>query len=339
MYIMEAKITSVRIEDEPPISFRLIYLWKISSTAIIHILLIPWMFYYLLKNWLNPIILAYTNLPFSKDLNPSLSKYSLFEKIQSSNPTIGKLIPKTLFIPSSMSADQKIDSVKDFINKHSISYPVIAKPDEGTRSLGGFLVENEESLLWLLKDLKVNYLIQQYYSDPIEAGLYFIRSTQFDHPSQYGIAIKHQVYGELKSPHKNLISLRSKFLCTDVTSRMTPELEKIIVDTAEAIPFDMGRIDVVIPSIEDLFTKPETMKILEVNTGFDTIDLHSADLKYSFLQRVVMIKNKWQYALEVGRKNYLNTSYRINLSTFLVKYIRYGFFLNAIKNRFKSSKI
>lgn len=336
---MSVNLNSTKIEEKPPISFTYTYAWKISSTAIIHIFLIPWMIYYLIRNRMSPIILAYTNLPFSKDLSPNLSKYSLFEKIQSSNPSIGNLIPKTILVISSLSYEQKINSVLNFLKTNMLSYPIIAKPDEGTRSIGAFLVKNEEALEWLLKGIDVNYLIQKYHSDPIEAGLYFIRSTNFEHPSQYGVAIKYDVYGDLKTPHQGLVSLRSKFLCADLTSKLTPELEKVIVETASAVPFDMGRIDVVVPSINDLFSRPEqTLKILEVNTGFDTIDLHSADLKYSFMERLRLIKDKWQYALEIGKVNYLNTTYRIGFGRFFVKYLKYGFFLNSIRNRFRGVK-
>ena len=57
--------------------------------------------------------------------------------------------------------------------------------------------------------------------------------------------------------------MRTRFLCSDKTARLTPALQQMMNAFANAIPFGMGRLDVRARSIDLLLTEPQSSRCLK----------------------------------------------------------------------------
>ncbi len=320
----------------PSLRLRFLTTWRVISVAIVHILLTPAVIAYLLKRRLNPVVLAYVNVNVPNGLDPAQSKYQIYKSIEQRAPEISTLYPKSVLVSAATPLEERVRVARDFLENISHGYPIVAKPDKGTRSIGAYQVSGKEGLRYLLERIKNDYLIEEYCDDPLEAGLYFIRSPNHDHPSQYAVVLKRDSYIAVRSPHSELLPLLKHFLCEDVTKHLTPVLQAKIQEIANALPFDMGRIDVKVHSFKMLFSYPHNMRILEINTGVDAADLHASDLRYPFLQRLRMTWHKWEYALQLGEAYYKASRNHISSFSLLVRYARYGALLRSISANLRS---
>jgi hypothetical protein len=314
----------------PDMRTRFLARWRVLLSTIVHIATLPWIAGYCIRHRCNPIVLAYVNANTPVGMDPSQSKDAIFKAIARCDPTLAALYPRSVLVPAFRGIDDRAQIVRDFMLQHGVGYPIVAKPDRGSRSFGAYRVDGEVGLRHLLERINNDYLIEEYCEGPIEAGLYFVRSPDYDHPSQYGIAVKHHAYVAAVAPHPELTPLRTHFLCNDETARLTPELQKMIRAFADAAPFDMGRLDVRARSLEILLTEPQGMQVLEVNVGFTAADLHVTDLRHPFTTRLGMTIDKWNYAFQLGAAYYAATPEKMLPLEALKKCVRYGFLLGSM---------
>jgi hypothetical protein len=268
---------------------------------------------------------------------PSQSKNAFFKAIERCAPTLAALYPRSVLVAALLDIDDRARVVRDFMSECTIEYPIVAKPDRGSRSFGAYRVDGESGLRYLLERIRHDYLIEEYCEGPIEAGLFFIRSPDDGRPSQYGVAIRHHAYVTAPAPHPELTPLRTRFLCTDETARLTPALQQMMNAFADAVPFDMGRLDVRARSLERLLTEPQTMQVLEVNVGFTAADFHVTDLRHPFATRLRMTIDKWEYALRLGA-SCATAPQRMRLSEGLTKCLRQAFILGSMHKDVYRSK-
>jgi hypothetical protein len=312
------------------IRIRLLARWRVLLSTIVHIGALPWIIGYCIRHRCSPIVLAYVNARTPVGLDPSQSKNAFFKAIEKRDPTLAALYPRTLLVPASIEFDDREKLVKDFLMQHGIGYPIVAKPDRGSRSFGAYRVNGGLGLQYLLERINDDYLIQEYCEGPIEAGLYFLRSPDENRPSQYGIAVKHDAYFAAVAPHPELTPLRTRFLCDDQTARLTPALEQMMRAFADTAPFDMGRLDVRAQSLGLLLAEPRRMQVLEVNVGFTAADLHVTDLRHPLTTRLSMTIQKWNDALRLGEAYYAAASAKIGILDGFKKCLRYGLRLGSI---------
>ena len=93
-------------------------------------------------------------------------------KINILNRIPDAFLPKTIFVEQGKVSKTEI---LQMLQEQDISYPIIAKPDIGER---GFLVEklsSEEDLSVYLKQISVNFLIQEFIAYPIELSILYYR--------------------------------------------------------------------------------------------------------------------------------------------------------------------
>ena len=333
---MSAEDTSVTIYTAAPFWLRVAFMRRICTTAIVHILLLPWVVFYLLRHRVSPVIFAGINPHTPNAHDPAESKYQIFERLAASSLNAASIL-KTILVTPRQTVPERIAAVEYFLASQHIAYPLVAKPDKGTRSVGAFRIENENGLRWLLSTMKTEYIVQEYVQKPIEAGLYFAHSPRPDMPNLYGIAVKHHVYGETAAPHPKLTSLHTRFLCADLTPQLTPALRAYIEHIADVVPFNMGRIDTLAESVDELLHQPERLVILEINTGGpDVVDLHITDLHHSFATQFALSKQNLRYALALGEKHYHDTRTRITSTQFAARYVRYGLFLASTKRHYRA---
>jgi hypothetical protein len=233
----------------PEMRTRLLARWRVLLSTIVHIASLPWIARYCLRRRCSPIVLAYVNAHTPVGMDPSQSKDAIFKAIARCDPTLAALYARSVLVPAFRALDDRAKTVRHFMLQHGVGYPIVAKPDRGSRSFGAYRVDGEVGLQYLLERINNDYLIEEYCEGPIE-----------DHPSQYGIAVKHNAHVAAVAPHPELTPLRTHFLCNDETARLTPELQKMIRAFADAAPFDMGRLDVRARSLEILLTEPNVCR-------------------------------------------------------------------------------
>jgi hypothetical protein len=299
-------------------------------STIVHIAVLPWVIGYCIRHRCNPIVVLYVNARTPVVIDPSESKAALFKAIETRDPELASLYPHALLVPVSHGVDDRVKMVKDFLVQHGIGYPIVAKPDKGSRSFGAYRVNGDAGLQHLLESINHDYRIEEYCEGPIEAGLYFLRSPVDGRSSQYGLAIKHHADDAIAAPHPELTPLRTRFLCSDETARLTPALQQIVRAIADATPFDMGRLDVRARSVESLLTEPHRMRVLDTNVGFTVADLHVTDLRHPLSMRLSMTIDKWRDAFRLGAAHHAASPEKVRVFESLKNCVRYGFVLASI---------
>lgn len=85
-----------------------------------------------------------------------------------------KYKPKTILI----SKDLSFSEAEDLVLKSKFEYPFIAKPDKGARGFRVELIENVKDFREYHRTSKQKYLIQQFIDDPMEFGVFVVRTPK-----------------------------------------------------------------------------------------------------------------------------------------------------------------
>ena len=79
--------------------------------------------------------------------------------------------PKTILIELPASAE----SVLNVLAEQQMGFPVVFKPDQGERGWMVRKIKNAEDVAQYLRDIKINFLIQEWVDMPLEFGVYYVR--------------------------------------------------------------------------------------------------------------------------------------------------------------------
>ncbi|MFY0625375.1 MAG: hypothetical protein JXR07_03700 [Reichenbachiella sp.] len=93
------------------------------------------------------------------------SKYKILKSIPA------EYLPKTYPFPSNVS----MDSFLKKITKEGLNFPIILKPDIGERGFMVELIKCEEMLKNYLDQIKVDFMVQEYVTFPVELGVFYYR--------------------------------------------------------------------------------------------------------------------------------------------------------------------
>ena len=103
--------------------------------------------------------------------------------------------------------DTALDTLLDQIKTHQLHFPIIAKPDIGERGWMVEKIETTEALANYLQRVKVDFLIQEYVSLPLEAGVFYYRYPNAAKGNVSSIVIKEMLHvtGDGQSSIRELI--------------------------------------------------------------------------------------------------------------------------------------
>jgi len=293
----------------------------------------PVYFYYL---WLS---IKSKSLFFFFNANPGIESGGMLieskKKILDLLPE--NLIPITLYFNHPVSKDEVISAMES----QSLHFPIIIKPDHGERGRRVEKIEDSIELTNYLKINRLNVVVQEFISYPIELGIFYIRHPDKDKGTITSIVKKKLLFivGDGSSNVKDLIRQNPRALIQlrDLESRH-PDLMNLIPDKNEKIElvsianhcrgttfingndlinkpltsvidnigkniegFFYGRFDIRCKSIKDL-NGGKNFKILELN-GAKSEPAHIYHPGFSISQAYKVVFQHWQEIYNISRIN------------------------------------
>lgn len=249
----------------------------------------------------------------------------------------GRYYPRTHFCP--VGADYP--EVKRQLRNRALNFPLIAKPDIGERGAQVSLLRTERQLEEYLKRSRVDFLIQEYVSYPMEAGIFYVRIPGEAKGRITGIVGKEflSVTGDGSSTMRELLAREPRSLLQlkvltdrygtlldtvlpkgdrqtlvpygnhcrgakfiDCSDKISPELVDVIDGICKRIPeFYFGRLDLKFASWEDLL-QSTNFSIIEVN-GAGSEPTHMYDPRHSLLFAWMEIVRHWRLLHRISLAN------------------------------------
>ncbi len=114
------------------------------------------------------------SLFFFSAANPSIEVGGMFFE---SKWKIFELIPKQYFPETIIIREEDSEEILlSKLNKNTIQFPLIAKPDRGERGTNVEVMSTEEELIAYKKQYKVDFLIQAYCKYPLEFSIFYYKN-------------------------------------------------------------------------------------------------------------------------------------------------------------------
>ncbi|MEO1259969.1 MAG: hypothetical protein AAFZ15_14340 [Bacteroidota bacterium] len=255
------------------------------------------------------------------------SKYNILKRIPANH------LPKTIFVKKG----SKLKWIKNRIKELNLNYPVIAKPDIGERGTLVSKIKNEEELMGYFEANKIDFLIQEFISLPVELAVMHHRFPDQKNGQVTSICIKEtlKVTGDGKSTVLELMEKDtrasfqverfkkefSELLKKVPRPQQTIELEPIgnhcrgtmflngnkYIDEKLNAVFNRvagqmdniyyGRFDMKCQSIEDLKNGKGFM-VMEYN-GIGAEPAHIYDPSYPFFKKYKDIYSHWKIIFQI----------------------------------------
>jgi hypothetical protein len=288
--------------------------------------------------WLWLSLRARTILFFSAS-NPGIPMGGMFgeSKADILNQIPAQYIPKTSIVRLPVTQSQ----VLEIIRAAGFSFPVIFKPDLGERGFMVRRIRDEASVEQYLREIKIDFIIQELVELPHEFGVFYQRYPSHAHGKVTSIVMKEMliVTGDGRQTLRELIlskdraklqweKLKIKFKdrlgeivpkgeCIELVSignhalgtkflngnhLIIPELSASFDRISKHVSgFYFGRFDLRCQSIDDL-TKGN-VKIVELN-GCGAEPAHIYDPDFKFAHAVVVLFKHWRTIFEIARENH-----------------------------------
>lgn len=131
------------------------------------------LFYFPVKIYYLFLAIRSRSLFFFTASNPSIEFGGMLGEKKSE---IFDLIPDQ-YIPVTrlFTPNVSVEEVLDFLEISGLSLPIIAKPDVGERGWMVAKIDSEDELRDYLKEIRVNFLVQEFIDYPVELGVFFIK--------------------------------------------------------------------------------------------------------------------------------------------------------------------
>ena len=302
----------------------------------------PWAIYLPLVPWIAWLAARHRGLTVFTGANPGIEAGGFIG--ESKSAILGELTPGAVAayrkIDAALPAAERLAVARRFLDEHSLTLPVVIKPDVGERGRGVAVVRSESRLRQVLESLDRDCLIQEYVEGP-ELGVFYVRRPDEERGWIFSITDKRlpRVVGDGVATIEQLIlrderamrmapthldrlageldrvpatgeevslvevgTHRLGALFLDGERWRTPALEQAIDEISRSFPgFFFGRYDLRAPSFE-AFQKGESIKVVELN-GVTSEATHIYDPQNSLLDAYRVLFRQWALAYEIGARN------------------------------------
>jgi hypothetical protein len=258
------------------------------------------------------------------------SKYDVLMKIPS------HLIPKTNLINIPATPQH----VYNKLTAEGYTLPVIFKPELGERGFMVRKIANAEDINQYLKEIKINFLIQELVDLPLEFGVFYARHPSRSTGKVTSIVIKEMlsITGDGRSSYRTLIlnKDRAKLQWKKLSVKYSDKLDEIppagkiielvsignhalgtkflngnhlinrqLISVFDNISqqiegFYFGRFDLRCASLQDLYNGK--VKIVELN-GCGAEPAHIYDPAFGLYPAMVVLFKHWRTIFEIAREN------------------------------------
>jgi len=245
--------------------------------------------------------------------------------------------PKTVLIKLPSSPDWIMQTIRE----NGFQFPLIFKPDFGERGWMVRRINNQQAAEDYLKQIKINFLIQELVDLPLEFGVFYVRFPREESGKVISIVGKEMLFveGDGKKPLQELILEKDRAKLQWGTLRVTyrdkleevlPAGEKLelvsignhvlgtkflnsnhlITDMLSASfdriskqvdGFYFGRYDLRVASIEDL--ENGKVKVVELN-GCGAEPSHIYQPGFSFWKALGVLFQHWNYIYRISTQNH-----------------------------------
>lgn len=264
-------------------------------------------------------------------------------------------------VEAEKSVADKRSTFKHFMEKNSLDYPVVLKPDRGQRGIGVCVCLNEEDAFGWLKDIDDDFIIMEFHPGE-EFGVFYYRFPEEQAGRIFSITRKKHLFvvGDGHHTLEELILRDARALCMAPTflERLQSELLNIVpagesvqlgrvgahslgtlfLDGAYLVSdellmaiekiarpykgFYFGRFDVKAVN-EKALQKGENLKVIEIN-GVTSEATHIYDPGNSLLYGWKTLMQQWDIAFQIASRNARNGHQPMPLKAFVAHWMRGG---------------
>ncbi|MCW7471505.1 carboxylate--amine ligase [Leptospira kanakyensis] len=302
------------------------------------------LFYLPLVPYLIILSLRYRGIRYLTAVNPGILASGIAGESKSE---ILNLIPKhfmakSLLVPKETLSMDTI--IQKWMDKNSLRFPIIAKPDKGERGLLLHKIHSKKELKQLFLKYPIDWLLQEYVKGPFEVGIFYFRLPHQSRGNLFSITDKvfptltgdglstietlleeHPRYRFQVDTHKkhNFFQLEQILpkektirigsignhiqgcMFQDGESYRSKALETHIIKIGDNTKgFYLGRFDIRFSNRKD-FQNGKDFKIIELN-GVTSESTNLYDPKFSILQSYSILFRQWKLIYEIGFANFQN---------------------------------
>jgi membrane protein DedA with SNARE-associated domain len=264
-------------------------------------------------------------------------------------------------VRSAVSADERVELLSDFMQKHQLDYPIVMKPDRGQRGQGVGICRDEAEARDWLAEADSDYLMMEFQPGE-EFGLFYYRYPESARGEIFAINRKKLLFvtGDGSSTLEELILKDERAVCLAPTffralepelldivphgeskqlvrvgthSRgalfleggdlITPELLEAVEDIVASYEgFYFGRFDFKAPSEHD-FKQGKNLRVIELN-GVTSEATNMYDPKHSIFEAWKILIEQWSIAFAIAEQNLRRGHRPMALAAFIKHWIRGG---------------
>ncbi len=244
-------------------------------------------------------------------------------------------------LESALSHHARLESAREFMRDHALSFPVVLKPDAGERGTGVSVIRSDGELNDYLHASSSSDVIIQEYAAGLEFGVFYYRypESQRGHILSITKKLFPSVIGDGESTLEKLILKDNRAVCMarayfealngrlwDIPGKgesvqlieigthcrgsifldgieiKTDEMEAAIDCLAQSFEgFYFGRFDIRTPSLAD-FQQGRNFKVVELN-AVTSEATHIYDSRNSLFAAYRVLFHQWRVAFEIGAQN------------------------------------
>ncbi|MEM9478126.1 MAG: alpha/beta fold hydrolase [Verrucomicrobiota bacterium] len=305
----------------------------------------PWFVYppvVLLALWKG---LKHRSLTLFTAVNPAMpaggviyeSKSQILEGLKDA----GDAVARHALVAGDGDLDERCDAVEEFMDRESLDWPIVVKPDQGERGAGVGILSSSEHVRAHLEALgSVDSVVQQYVPGE-EFGVFYVRRPGEETGKIISVTEKKliSIFGDGRRTIEELILADDRAVCMahyflekheedldrvlnegeefaltdlgthcrgamflDAADLMTPELAAEMNRISKCYDgFYFGRYDLRVPSKEAL-SRGEGIKVLELN-GVTSEATHIYDPKHGLWNAWKVLVAQWATAFEIAAEN------------------------------------
>ncbi len=267
------------------------------------------------------------------------SKHEIYKNLIKSRANSDYLL-RHIFLGRDATTEKKVSDARRFIDENDLNFPLVLKPDAGERGNGVKIIRNFSELPSELKNLKSDYLLQEY-ADGVEASIFYYRFPNAKKGAIFSVTEKRfpKLAGDGRATLETLIlrddravrlaksyfdhnrerlqtipAKGEKVQLIDIGTHSrgaifvdgdwlkTEALENKIDEICRRFEgFYFGRFDIKAASFADL-QAGKNFKIIELN-GVTSESTNIYDPKYSLFDAYRILFAQWRIAFEIGAEN------------------------------------